>query len=115
MHRDAATTQHHDATVSRTATVNRAADKNHNLGQVNRADATRNTSRLHDPARTPKVEALRARTSFDHSMTAGSAHGMMNQRLNQISNRQWAGHGASFADSWGRGCWFNHGGYWGGW
>ena len=110
--RDAATAEHRDPTGNRAATVNRAADTNHNLGQANRADAARNTSRLHDPARTPKAEALRARTSFDHSMTSDSAHGLMNQRLNQISNRQWSGHGAFFADSRGRGSWFNHGGYW---
>jgi hypothetical protein len=109
---DAAATEHRDATVNRVAAVNRAADTNHNLGHANRAEAARNTSRLHDPSRTPKAEALRARTSFDHSMTSGSAHGLMNQRLNQISNRQWSGHGAFFADSRGRGCWFNHGGYW---
>ncbi len=107
-HRETATTQQHDATV------NRAANTNHNLNQTNRAGLVRNTSRLSDPARTPKAEALRARTSFDHSMTAASAHGMMSQRLNQIADRRWAGHGAFFADHFDRdrGCWFNHGGYW---
>jgi hypothetical protein len=47
-------------------------------------------------------------------MTAASAHGMMSQRLNQIADRHWAGHGAFFADHFDRdrGCWFNHGGYW---
>jgi hypothetical protein len=111
-HREVATTEHHNATMNRAGTLNRVAITNQNLGPTNRADVARNTSRLHDPARTPKAEALRARTSFDPSMTASSAHGMMNERLNQISNRQWAGHGAFFADSRGRGYWFNHGGYW---
>lgn len=107
-HRETSTTQHHDATV------NRVANTNHNLSQTNKAGVARNTSRLNDPARTPKAEALRARTPFDHSMTTASAHGMMNQRLNQIANRQWAGHGAFFADHFDRdhGCWFNHGGFW---
>jgi hypothetical protein len=107
-HRETTTAQHHDASVDR------AANTNHNLSQTNRAGLARNTSRLNDPARTPKAEALRARTPFDHSMTAASAHGMMSQRLNQIADRQWAGHGAFFADHFdrNRGCWFNHGGYW---
>jgi hypothetical protein len=111
-HHEATTAQHHDATVNRADTLNRAADTNHNLDRTNGADVARNTSRLHNPSRAPKTEALRARTSFDHSMTAASAHGMMNQRLNQISDRQWVGHEAFFADNRGRGCWFNHGGYW---
>jgi hypothetical protein len=107
-HRETSTTQHHDATV------NRAADTSHTLNQTNRAGDAKNTSRLTDPARTTKAEALRARTPFDHSLTASSAHGMMNQRLNQISNRQWTGHGAFFSDHFDRdhGCWFNHGGSW---
>jgi hypothetical protein len=105
-HRESATTQHRDATV------NRAANTTHNVGQTNRTDAARNTGRLHDPSRTAKAEALRARTPFDHSMTAASAHSMMDQRLDRIANRQWTGHGAFFANNRGRGYWFNHGGYW---
>jgi hypothetical protein len=113
-HETAATTHRETSTTQHDATVNRVTNTNHNLSQTNRASVARNTSRLNDPGRTPKAEALRARTPFDHSMTGVSAHGMMNQRLNQIANRQWAGHGAFYADHFDRahGCWFNHGGYW---
>ena len=106
--RETSTTQHHDASVTR------AADTTHKLSQTGKADSVHNTSRLHDPSRTPKAEALRAKTPFNHSMTAASAHGMMNQRLTQISNREWSGHGAFFSNHFDRdhGCWFNHGGYW---
>lgn len=39
---------------------------------------------------------------------------MMNQRLTQISNRQWAGHDNFCSNHFDRdhGCWFNHGGFW---
>ena len=38
----------------------------------------------------------------------------MSQRLNQISNRGWSGHGAVFANHSdpGHGYWYNHGGGW---
>lgn len=101
-HRESSSTQHHDATF------NRATNAPHTLS------VAKNTSRLNDPARTPKTEALRARTPFDHSLTASAAQSRMNERLNQISNRQWTGHGAFFSDHFDRdnGCWFNHGGFW---
>ena len=107
-HRESSSTQHHDATF------NQATNTPHTLSRANKTDLTRNTSRLNDPARTPKTEALRAGTPFDHSLTASVAQSRMNERLNQISNRQWTGHGAFFSDHFDRdhGCWFNHGGFW---
>jgi hypothetical protein len=108
VHRETSTTQRHDATVTR------AADTSHTLSRTNKAGDAKNTSRLTDPARTNKAEALRARTPFDHSLTASSAHNLMSQRLNQISNRGWSAHGAVFANHSdpGHGYWYNHGGGW---
>jgi len=107
-HGESSIAQHHDTTV------NRATNTSHTLSRTNKTDVAKNASRPNDPARTPGAEALRARTSFDHSLTASAAHGRMNERLNQISNRQWTGHGAFFANHFDRdhGYWFNHGGSW---
>ena len=107
-YRELANTQHHDATV------NRLSNASHTLSQTNKTDGAKNTARLNDPAHTPRAEALRAKTPFDHALTASSAQVRMNQRLTQISNRQWTGHGAFCSDHFDRdhGCWFNHGGFW---
>ena len=104
-HHVASTAEHHDASV------NRATNTSHTLTQTNKTDVARNTSRSSDPLHSPRAEALRANTSFDHSMTTASAKGLMSQRLSQISNRQWTGHGAFCSDHFGNGCWFNHGGF----
>ncbi|MFZ0502438.1 MAG: hypothetical protein WAM44_01940, partial [Chthoniobacterales bacterium] len=81
-HHVASTAEHHDASV------NRATNTSHTLTQTNKTDVARNTSRSSDPLHSPRAEALRANTSFDHSMTTASAKGLMSQRLSQISNRQ---------------------------
>jgi hypothetical protein len=104
-HHVASTAEHHDASV------NRATNTSHTLTQTNKTDVARNTSRSSDPLHSPRAEALRANTSFDHSITTASAKGLMSQRLSQISNRQWTGHGAFCSDHFGNGCWFNHGGF----
>ena len=107
-HRELSTIEHQDATV------NRMTNTSHPLSQTNRTDGAKNASRITDPAHAAMAEALRAKTQFNHSLTASSAQTRMNQRLDQISNRQWTGHGAFFSDHFDRdhGCWFNHDGFW---
>jgi hypothetical protein len=52
--------------------------------------------------------------TFDRSIARSRAQVFMNQRLSQISSRQWTGHGQVCSDHFDRGrrCWFRHGGYW---
>lgn len=59
--------------------------------------------------------ALANRTStFDRSIMRPRAQVLLNQRLNQISGRQWTGRGQVCSNHFdpGHGCWFQHGGYW---
>jgi hypothetical protein len=97
---------HHQSMVNQQheTGVNRTADSSHTLRQGNKAD----------PVHTPNAAEANRTLKFDHSITTASAHTMMNQRLNQIANRQWTGHGHFCSDHFDRdhGCWFNHGGFW---
>ena len=128
-----ASTSHHVATTSHhvASTSHHVANTSHSVATANR---TRNNSDLRNMspglrkgasansrtslysrngaarnARTPGRE-----TAYNHSLTRSSVHGLMDRRLTQIGNRQWAGHGAVFStrsDPRG-GYWFHHGGYW---
>ena len=53
-------------------------------------------------------------TSFNRSMTVSSAHTLMNQRITQITNRQWTTHGTVFSTRSDpqRGFWFQRSGFW---
>jgi hypothetical protein len=59
-----------------------------------------------------RINSAAKATSFNHSLTASSAQGLMNRRLTEITNRQWSTHGAVFATRSDpqRGFWFQHGG-----
>jgi hypothetical protein len=93
----------HEA-VDHTGAANHAIAASHALGQTNRADPSPQNR-----------AALANRTSrFDRSITTPRAQGLMSERLNQISDRQWREHGevwANHSDP-GHGYWFQHGGYW---
>ena len=92
---------------------NRVTNTSHTLNQTNKTDVAK-TTRAADPAHVANAAIANRAPAFDHSLTATSAHSLMNQRLDQIANRNWAGHGAFFSNHFDRdhGCWFNHGGYW---
>ena len=60
-----------------------------------------------------RINTAARATTFNHSLTTSSAQGLMNHRLNQITNRQWSTHGTVFSTRSDpqRGYWFQHGGY----
>jgi hypothetical protein len=118
--RHVASTSHHLASTSHSvATANRTRNNSElrNVSPELRKSASANTrSSLYSRntgasrnTRTPGRE-----TAYNHSLTRSSVHGLMDRRLTQIGNRQWAAHGAVFStrsDPRG-GYWFQHGGYW---
>jgi hypothetical protein len=112
-----ASTSHHVATASRTKNnsevrnvspeLRKGASTNNRTSLYSRNNSS---SRGTHPTRTPG----RATTPYNHSLTRSSVHGLMDNRLTEINNRQWAAHGAVFttrSDPRG-GYWFHHGGYW---
>ena len=60
-----------------------------------------------------RINTAAKASSFNRSLTATSARGLMGHRLTQITNRQWSSHGAVFATQSDpqRGFWFQRGGY----
>jgi hypothetical protein len=102
------TNQHHDPGL------NRAANASHTLNQTNKTEAAKATSRSTDPTHAANAAIANRAPAFNHSLTATSAHTLMNQRLNQIADRHWEGHENFCSDHFDRdhGCWFNHGGFW---
>ncbi len=100
--------QHHDPGV------NRVANASHTLNQTNKTEVAKATSRSRDPAHAANAAIANRAPAFNHSLSATSAHTLMNQRLNQIADRHWEGHQNFFSDHFDRdhGCWFNHGGFW---
>jgi len=100
--------QHHDPDL------NRAVNASHTLNQTNKTEVAKATSRSTDPAHAANAAIANRAPAFNHSLTATSAHTLMNQRLNQIADRHWEGHENFCSDHFDRdhGCWFNHGGFW---
>jgi hypothetical protein len=111
----AATADRHQTSVNqhRDPGLNRVTNTSHPLNRTNKSEVAR-TTRGTDPAHVADRAIANRAPAFNHSLTATSAHGLMNQRLNQIANRNWGGHDHFFEDHFDRdhGCWFNHGGYW---
>jgi hypothetical protein len=101
-------TQHRDPGLSR------VANTSHTLNPTNKAEVTKAMSRSTDPAHAANAAIANRAPAFNHSLTATSAHSLMNQRLNQIADRHWEGHDRFYEDHFDRdhGCWFNHGGFW---
>jgi hypothetical protein len=99
--------QHHDPDL------NRVTNTSHTLNRTNKTEVAK-TTRANDPAHVANAAIANRAPAFNHSLTATSAHGLMNQRLNQIANRNWEGHDHFFENHFDRdhGCWFNHGGFW---
>jgi hypothetical protein len=107
-----ANTSHHVATANRTK--NNAEFRNISPELRKGASANSRTSLYSRNTGAARDTAGRATTPYNHSLTRSSVHGLMDRRLTQISNRQWAAHGAVFStrsDPRG-GYWFHHGGYW---
>jgi hypothetical protein len=75
-------------------------------------DSTRTSG--HNSRNTVNAQMARSNIPYNHALTASSAQSLMNQRLTQISNRQWTGHGTFYANHFDRDhhCWFHHDGYW---
>jgi hypothetical protein len=105
-HHETAVNQHRETGLTRTTNTS------HTLSQTNKADTVKATSRSIDSAHRLDPAVANRTNTFDHSITASSARNLMSQRLNQIADRQWTGHGPFFSNHFGNGCWFNHGGYW---
>ena len=118
-----ASTSHHVASTShRVATTDRTRN-NSELRNVSpearRGASTNSRTSLYsrNTASSRGAHATRTpgrATPYNHSLTRSSVHGLMDRRLTEIGNRQWAAHGAVFStrsDPRG-GYWFNHGGYW---
>jgi hypothetical protein len=116
-----ATTSHHVASASHgVATANRTRNGSElrNVSPELRKGASANTRtslylRNNGAARNTRTPG-RPTTAYNHSLTRSSVHGLMDRRLTQISNRQWAAHGAVFSTRSDprSGYWFHHGGYW---
>jgi len=90
--------------------VNHSPSTTHSVAE---SHALANTNRVDPPTAARAATANRTNT-FNHSITTSRAQGLMGDRLTQISNRQWTEHGTTWSNHFdpGRGCWFQHGGYW---
>ncbi|MBV9275200.1 MAG: hypothetical protein JO333_14975 [Verrucomicrobia bacterium] len=99
-----------DAPVSNHNEVNRTGGAEHSIAESHRLGQTDRV----DPSLQNRPALANRTNTFDRSITAPRAQGLISERLNRISGRQWTGHGqvwATHSDP-ARGYWFQHGGYW---
>lgn len=122
-HQSKAAINHHDS-ANRFISPSRdlARTKTGKAAINHRDSANRFMSTVRDSAPTSghnarnrvNARVSRSNVAYNHSLTASYAQNLMNQRLNQISNRQWTGHGTFYTNHFDRDhhCWFRHSGSW---
>jgi hypothetical protein len=110
----------HEKTVAKaTGTRQKNAELRNTSPELRKGSSTNSRtslySRNNNSSRgTNRTRTLARETTYNHSLTEGSVHSLMNRRLTEISNRQWTGHGAVFSSHSDpkRGYWYQHGGNW---
>jgi hypothetical protein len=109
-HRATTVERQRNALVTNKSVVSRSSTRTHSFVE-SRSAGRGNHADLRLKNRAASANSTR---TFDRSITRSRAQVFMNQRLSQISSRQWTGNGQVFSDQFdrGRGCWFRHGGYW---
>jgi len=109
----------HEKTVAKTTGMQQNNSELRKTSELRKGSSTNSRtslySRNNNSSRgTNRTRTLARETAYNHSLTQGSVHNLMNQRLTAISNRQWTGHGTVFSSHSDpqRGYWYQHGGYW---
>jgi hypothetical protein len=110
----------HEKTVAKTTGTRQNNSELRNTSPGLRKGSSTNSrtslySRNNNSSRgTNRMRTLARETTYNHSLTQGSVHNLMNRRLTEIGNRHWTGHGIVFSSHSDpkRGYWYQHGGYW---